>query len=64
MAKYFQRIGTEKRDFVVTVKLISLHIEVSTKSYFSIQWKRGPQTEDSPVIEVNPIAGNTTIINE
>ncbi|TNV78995.1 hypothetical protein FGO68_gene11755 [Halteria grandinella] len=64
MAKYFQRIGTEKKDFIITVKLISFQADLQTKSYFSIQWKRGPQTEDSPVFELNPISGNTTIINE
>jgi hypothetical protein len=64
MAKFFERIGSQKRDFIITMRLISLQADVQAKSFFSVQWKRGPQTEDSSVFEVNPINGNTTIINE
>lgn len=64
MAKYFQRLGSEKKDFMITVRLISLQAEVQVKTFFSIQWKRGPQTEDSSVFEVNPLLGNKTLINQ
>lgn len=64
MAKYFNRAGTEKKDFIITVRLVSLYAEIHSKTSFSVQWKRGPQTEDSSVFELNPVTGNTTIINE
>jgi hypothetical protein len=68
MAKFFERMGSQKKDFIITMRLISLTAEVPAKSFFSIQWKRGPQTEDSSVFEVmaNGAGGgpSTTIINE
>ena len=64
MAMFFERLGSQKRDFIITMRLISLQADVQTKTFFSIQWKRGPQIEDSSVFEIDPVNGNTTIINE
>jgi hypothetical protein len=34
MAKYFHRIGTDKKDFQVTVKLNKLTADITEKTFF------------------------------
>jgi hypothetical protein len=47
MAKYFQRIGTEKKNFSITAKIISMTSSLKDSILFTVQWKRGPQTEET-----------------
>ena len=54
MAKYFHRLGTDKKDFLVTVKLNSLRADITEKTFFSVVWKRGAHADDSAVIEMEP----------
>jgi hypothetical protein len=62
MAKYFQRLGTEKLDFMITARLISFQANVKAKTYFQIQWIRGPQVEQTEVLNIANVANDNAFI--
>jgi hypothetical protein len=52
MAKYFHRLGTDKRDFQVSLRLVSLRADITESTFFSVQWKRGAHADDTSVMEM------------
>jgi hypothetical protein len=53
MAKYFQRFGSEKKDFIVSVRVVSFSADVSDKTFFSVVWKRGPHADETSVFSID-----------
>lgn len=50
MAKYIQRLGSEKREFLITANIQSMSTTVSEDTEFSIIWKRGVTIEETSTI--------------
>lgn len=59
--KYIQRLGTQKSNFQVQVKMISLSCDAKEPSTFTIQWKRGPSKEETEKFELQPSVGTAQI---
>eukprot|EP00347_Sterkiella_histriomuscorum_P022510 403338218 len=59
--KYIQRLGTQKSNFQVQVKMIQLICDTKEPSTFSVQWKRGPSKEETEKFDVQPSVGSAQI---
>lgn len=57
MAKYFQRLGTSKYNFLVQIKLVSFQADVKEPMSLSILWVRGPSKEESKQFTAMPGEG-------
>ena len=53
MAKYFQRFGSDKKDFVINVRIVQLEANVHEKTFFSVVWKRGPHADETSVFSID-----------
>jgi hypothetical protein len=61
MAKYFQRLGSQKVNFMISVKIISIQAEVKEPTALSLIWKRGPSKEESRIVDLDPSVGQGNI---
>lgn len=57
MAKYFQRMGTVKVNFLVQIKINSIEADVKDTTTLTVIWKRGPSTEETKYVDLDPKAG-------
>jgi len=46
-------LGSEKKDFVVNVRIVSFEADVSEKTFFSVVWKRGPHADETSVFNID-----------
>jgi len=53
MARYFQRIGTQKFNFQVAVTIVSLELEVTEPNRFKVEWRRGPLKDQTGLLEIS-----------
>lgn len=51
MAKYIQRIGSEKRTFIIEANIHSIRTTVTEDTEFQIIWKRGATLEETTPVE-------------
>ena len=54
MAKYFQRIGATKVNFLIQIKILSIEAKVMAPTVLSVVWTRGPSKEETTHIELTP----------
>jgi hypothetical protein len=53
MAKYFQRLGTTKANFLVQIKIIAIEADVKEHTMLSVQWIRGPSKEETSAFNID-----------
>lgn len=62
MSKYFSRFGAEKVNYMITAHLISFQANVKAKTYFQIQWIRGPQVEQTEILNIANVGNDNAFI--
>jgi hypothetical protein len=61
MAKYFQRLGSLKLNFLIQINIASIVADVSEPTLLSVVWVRGPAIEETKRVDLDPRIGSVQV---